>query len=242
MALALVAVGGALAVVIARLRAKRERDAARLQVQVGVARAIAQADSFDEAAPNLLAAIARPMGRELAQYWERGDDDRLRCVAHWREEGFDFDAFERASRNLALGPGEGLPGLAWETGRPVWLSDARDAGVYRRGAEAEEADLHGGLAFPVIRREDSIGVIEVLSHAIRERDPEFYALTEALGRQIGEFLEALHTEEQREEASGQLEAILRGVADAVTAQAPMAGSCSPTRRPPRRWGSRRRRS
>src|SRR4051794_3537670 len=220
MALALVAVGGTLAVIIARLRAKRDRDAARLQVQVGVARVIAQADSFDEAAPHLLAAIARPMGRELAQYWQRGDDDRLRCVAHWREEGFDFDAFERASRSLALGPGEGLPGVAWETGRPVWLSDARDAGVYRRGVEAEEADLHGGLAFPIIRREDTIGVIEVLSHAIRERDPEFYALTEALGRQVGEFLEALHIEEQREEARGQLEAILRGVAAAVTAQTP----------------------
>jgi PAS domain S-box-containing protein len=223
MAIALVAVGGALAVIISRLRAKRERDAARLQVQVGVARAIAQADSFADAAPELLAAIARPMGRQLAQYWERGDDDRLRCVAHWREEGFDFDPFERASRGLALAIGEGLPGLAWETGRPAWLSDARDAGIFRRGAEAEEADLHGGLAFPVIRGEDTIGVIEVLSHAIRERDPEFYALTEALGRQVGEFIEALHTEEQREEARGQLEAILRGVADAVTAQRPDGG-------------------
>ena len=33
-------------------------------------------------------------------------------------------------------------------------------------------------------------MIELFSHEIRERDPELYALTEALGRQIGEFIEA----------------------------------------------------
>ena len=37
---------------------------------------------------------------------------------------------------------------------------------------------------------------------------------------MGEFVEALRLEQEREEARVQLEAILRGVADAVTAQAP----------------------
>ncbi len=76
-----VAVGGMLSVLIARLRTERERDAARLQVQYGVARALAESDSFDEAAPRLLAAIARPLGRELAQFWTMDDSGRLRRVA-----------------------------------------------------------------------------------------------------------------------------------------------------------------
>jgi PAS domain S-box-containing protein len=220
MGIVVVAVGGALAVVIARLRDQRERDAARLQVQYGVARAIAEADTFDEAAPKLLAAIARPLGRELALFWTKRDDGTLRSIADWCEEGLDADAFQRASRELVLAPGRGLPGQAWETGRPVWLGDALASGNFIRAREAEEADLHGGMAFPVIGGGGCIGVIELYSHEVRERDAGVYALTEALGRQVGEFVESLRTEHEREEARRQLEAILRGVADAVTAQAP----------------------
>ena len=121
---AVVAVGSLLAVVIARLRTQGERDAARLQVQYGVARALADADSFDSGAPRLLEAIARPLGRQVAQFWSMGDDERLHCVAHWHEDGMDVREFERASRALTLGRGEGLLGDAWQRGHPVWLGDA----------------------------------------------------------------------------------------------------------------------
>jgi PAS domain S-box-containing protein len=76
------------------------------------------------------------------------------------------------------------------------------------------------MAFPVRGRDDRLGVIEVFSREVRERDPGVYALTEGLGLQVGEFIEALRSEREREEARSQVEAILRGVADAVTAQAP----------------------
>ena len=46
-----VAVGGVVSVVIAHLRTQRERNAARLEVQYGVARALAESDTFDDARP-----------------------------------------------------------------------------------------------------------------------------------------------------------------------------------------------
>ncbi|HEX6654188.1 MAG TPA: SpoIIE family protein phosphatase [Thermoleophilaceae bacterium] len=213
-------IGGAMAVVIARLREFRERDAARLTAQYGVARAIAHAHSFDEAAPELLESIARPLGRQVAHFWSIGDDDRLRCVAQWREDGVRADAFERATGELVLDRGEGLPGQAWESGRPCWLGDAIEAGTFKRTEEAAAAGLHGGMAFPVISAERCVGVIEVFSHEVRERDPGVYSLTEALGLQLGDFIEVLRLQDERTQAREQLEAILRGVADAVTAQAP----------------------
>jgi PAS domain S-box-containing protein len=168
----------------------------------------------------VLAAIARPLGREVAHYWARGDDDMLRCVAHWREEDIDVDEFEAATRDLVLAKGQGLPGQAWEKQRPVWLSDAIEAGVFLRTPEAEAAGIRGGTAFPVTAGGECIGVIELFSRPIRERDAGVYALSEALGSQVGEFVESLRVQEEREETRLQLEAILRGVADAVTAQAP----------------------
>jgi PAS domain S-box-containing protein len=219
-ATAVLIMGGALSVIIARLRSHLQRDSARLQAQYNLARVIGDATSFDEAAPRLLAAIAPPLGRQIAQYWVLGDGGTLRCVAHWHKEGSDFEAFEQASRELILQRGESLPGQAWEAGRPVWLGDALTAGTFVRAREAEAADLHGGMAFPVVGGQGCIGVIELYSHEIRERDAGVYALSEALGSQVGEFVEALRLEQEREEARVQLEAILRGVADAVTAQAP----------------------
>jgi PAS domain S-box-containing protein len=215
MGVAVVAVGGLLSVVISRLRAQRERDAARLEVQYGVARAIGDAESFDEAAPNLLAAIARPLGREVGLFWAKGDDGMLRCLAQWREAGMDVAAFERASRELVLAVGQGLPGKAWETGRPVWLRDVIASGTFVRTREAEEADLHGGMAFPVTGGDGCIGVIELFSHEVRERDPETYAFTELLGRQVGEFIESLHAEEAVRVSEARKRAVLDSALDAV---------------------------
>jgi PAS domain S-box-containing protein len=208
-------VGGALAVVIARLRAQRESDAAGLQVQYDVARAIADADSFDQAAPRLLAAIARPLGRQVAQFWAQGDDGMLRCVAQWHADGLDVENFERASRELVLSPGQGLPGEVWEGGKPVWLGHAVAAGTFLRTDEAKEADLHGGMAFPVLAGDECVGVIELFSREVRERDPEIYALTEALGHQIGEFMEGLRAEEAVRASEARKRAILASALDAV---------------------------
>ncbi len=219
-ATAVLVMGGALSILIAVLRHHLERDSARLQAQYGVARAIAGARGFDDAAPSLLGAIARPLGRQVAQFWAKQDDGTLRCVAHWHEDGLDFEAFERASRELVLAPGEGLAGLVWQSGRPMWLSDAIASGNFLREQVAADADLHGGMAFPVGTGDACVGVIELFSHEIRERDAGVYALTEGLGLQVHDFVEALRLADEREEARLQLEAILRGVADAVTAQAP----------------------
>jgi PAS domain S-box-containing protein len=213
-------IGGALAVLMARLRGRLERDSARLGAQYGVALAVAKAHSFEEAAQPLLESIAIPLGRQVANFWAMDDDGLLRCVAQWQADGEDFEAFQTASRELVLKPGESLPGQAWENERPVWLGDALASGTFARAPDAAKDDLHGGMAFPVIGGDECIAVIEVFSHEVRERDRGVYALTEALGLQVGDFLEALRLAREREEARLQVEAILRGVADAVTAQAP----------------------
>ena len=102
----------------------------------------------------------------------------------------------------------------------MWLGDAIASGTFLREEEAEAAGLHGGMAFPVKGGNECLGVIEVYSHEVRERDPGVYALTEGIGLQVGDFIESLRVQDEREEARDQLEAILSGVADAVTAQAP----------------------
>ena len=210
-----VAVGGVVSVVIAHLRTQRERNEARLEVQYGVARALAESDTFDDAAPRLLEEIARPLSRELAQFWTMHDDEKLRRVAVWRERDLNFDEFERASGELSLVTGMGLPGTVWELGHPCWLGDVLASDTFIREKELKAVGLRGGLAFPVRNGDERIGVIELFSREIRERDPELYALTEALGRQIGEFMEAVRAQQAVRVSEARKGAVLASSLDAV---------------------------
>ena len=222
-----VAVGGVLAVVIARLRAAGERDAARLAVQYGVARVLAESNSTEEAGPRLLEAIARPLRWRVAHLWEPGEDGRLSCTATWSDAGPDLEEFEGISHELRPEPGRGLPGRVWQSGRPAWVRDLSTDQNFLRREGAAAAGLRCGMAFAAMSAERPAAVIELFSHEHRELDRPLVALTEALGAQIGEFLErvrATHAVRESElrasQSRDQLEAMLRGVADAVTVEAP----------------------
>ena len=71
------------------------------------------------------------------------------------------------------------------------------------------------MAFPVRNGDERIGVIELFSREIRERDPELYALTEALGRQIGEFMEAVRAQQAVRVSEARKGAVLASSLDAV---------------------------
>ena len=61
-------------------------------------------------------------------------------------------SFAAISRKMCFGMGEGLPGQAWEEGRPVLLKRFEGSHFRRIGA-AQAAGLTSGLAVPVFMRE-----------------------------------------------------------------------------------------
>jgi len=190
-AIAAVALVGVLAAGIAWLRSARERDAAQLAVQYGVARVLAEADSLETAAPGLVEAIAAPLGFEVGHLWESRRPGMLRAVGSWTAPGVDVRGFEEATRRLHAAPGQGLPGQVWQTSEPAWLQDVMAQGNFLRAVEAERDGLSGGLAFPVCADGRAVAVIELFSRTPLERDPELVALTEAIGALVGEFIDGL---------------------------------------------------
>jgi hypothetical protein len=61
----------------------------------------------------------------------------------------DATNFAAISRDMCFGRGEGLPGQAWDEGRPVLLKQF-EGSHFRRIAAAQAAGLTGGLAVPVL--------------------------------------------------------------------------------------------
>ena len=84
------------------------------QVLYATARALAESETLEEAAPRMLKAICDALGWQYGAIWEV-DRARnvLRCVATWHPAGLPFEAFEKATMETRLGHGIGLPGRVW---------------------------------------------------------------------------------------------------------------------------------
>lgn len=61
-------------------------------------------------------------------------------------------AFGHLTRSLCFGRGEGLPGRAWDEGRPIVLKDLQHS-YFRRGAAAAAAGIHAAVALPLFSDE-----------------------------------------------------------------------------------------
>jgi PAS domain S-box-containing protein len=209
-----VAVVGALTVAIARLRVTRELNAARLRVQYRVARVLAEAESVEGSASELLEAIGKPLGWEVGQLWVvRGE--ALEPAGRWTAPGVRVPDFEEATRNLTVRSGEGFPGQAWASKRALFLADAIAADNFLRAQAAQRSGIRDGVAFPIVSGEDCLAVIELFSRQVREAEAEMLEVTTALGTLIGEFMEGLRTAEAMRQGEARKAALLSSSLDGV---------------------------
>jgi PAS domain S-box-containing protein len=212
---AAVAIVGALSTGVARLRSDRELDAARLRVQYGVTRVLAEAESLELAAPRLLEAIGAPLGWSTGHIWESHDGEPLRLAGSWTAEGLEFPHFEEATRRLDLMSELALPARVWKTGRQSWISDYSADPSYPRAEAAGREGLGGGTAFPVRIGRECVAVIEFFAREVRPPDRDLIALTDAIGSLIGEFIESLRIAEAVRLSEARKSAVFASSIDAV---------------------------
>src|SRR5215207_3215881 len=130
------------------------------RVEHDVARILAETERPVEAYEATLEAIGRPLGWRLGAVWEVDSlDGRLHCVRICHAETRDAQ-FDALSEELALEPGEGLPGRVVMSGRPVWMVDAPEDVNFPRAEAARRSGLHAGFAFPVRGPRGVVGVME----------------------------------------------------------------------------------
>ena len=174
----------------------------RLLVQYAISRALAEAETVEDALGRVLHALGSQLGWQFAAFWLLDDtSQQLRCAAVWRSEG--YAEFEATTRARSFPRGWGVPGRVWEMGEPIWMKDLRDADRLPRQEVARREGLHGGFAFPVYgiadgpaptraseRRTNVIGVVELYSDHVEPPDEHMLNTAVSLGFQLGVFLES----------------------------------------------------
>ena len=104
-------------------------------------------------------------------------DQQAGAIELWRNEaevsrdmllddgyyGSISNVFEFISRRTAFRKGTGLPGMAWESGLPVFMEDLGKGGRFLRAESAQKVGINRGFAIPCATRGDDTYVMAFLS-------------------------------------------------------------------------------
>src|SRR5262249_25090691 len=143
----------------------------------------------------LLKRLAERGDWALGEAWVPTDDGAaLRLIEAWcRHES--LSAYIAAGRTMTLPPGVGLPGKAWATRGPVWLSDATAVGVLTRDEPTQRVRLRAAVVVPVFAGADVVALLAFYATERRERDDDSVAFIAAAALELGELIRRRRTEQ-----------------------------------------------
>ena len=179
----------------------------RLQAKYAITEIMAEAATAEQALPQILRTICATFGWSWGAFWTgSADGAALQCLESWYDPAMDASQLVQASRNLVVTCENSVPGRVFASGQAVWIADLAQSPWSVRAPFALQAGFHASVAFPVMRRNSLIGVMEFISRDIREPDDTVLGMMASVGRQIGELIERKRLEEQYQQAQ-KMEAI-----------------------------------
>jgi two-component system CheB/CheR fusion protein len=169
---------------------ERVRTERRRTTQYTVTNLLAASWTLAEVATELLEVMASSGDWAFAAIWTYDEAaGGLRCRNVWHEASERVKKFSDLSLVITLPEGQGLPGRVWNSKKPTWVYDVTCDPNFPRAPYAAAADLRGGFAFPLFFHGEIDGIMELFSHNVVEPDEDLLQMVEALGSQIGLFIE-----------------------------------------------------
>jgi PAS domain S-box-containing protein len=164
-----------------------QRIASReLAAHIAVSAALIDWYTFEDGAMRLLNDLGTACELMVGALW-LPHDDVLTAELMWSDPTLqEISGFESMTFALRLPRGASLPGLAWQSKRPETIVDVSHEPSFRRHEVALAAGLHGAVAFPALKADEVLAVLEFYS---REQD-HTSGLTQtltAIGSELGEF-------------------------------------------------------
>ena len=193
---------------------ERNRAQQRVAAQHDVTRILAESHSLTDAAPRILRGIGERLQWGLGVFWVVDPrSDVLRPVGEWHHSDLPVADFVAVTEKTRFKRGVGLPGRVWERGQPIWIVDAATDENFPRAKAAARAGLHGAFAFPVCVADELLGVIEFYHHGVVEPDESLLTAVEVIGGDIGQSVQRVRAEEERDRVLAAMERLNRELAD-----------------------------
>jgi PAS domain S-box-containing protein len=168
----------------------RRRAERRLAMQYTTARVLAEEPSLNVAMSEILHSICESLGWTVAGIWQVDPrSNSINCVEVWHAHGAHVQEFETVSRGASMPPGVDLAGRVWTSGQAAWIRDVTKDDNFPRAPYAVKVGLHSGLGFPIRHGSRVLGVMEFFSEEIQRPDTDLLQMLDAIGQQIGQFIE-----------------------------------------------------
>jgi len=179
------------------ITAQRRLEHERL-MEHAVTRVLSQSLPVDQTMQALLETMGRAMGWEYGARWMRDEAaGLLRRCEMWC--AFDFqpdDGDDLVWREAGADNSGRLLHKALRDRQAAWIVDLREVPQFKRSQTCAKLGFRSAYAFPVLVEDRVEGVVEFFGRDVREPDEGVLAVTDAIGKQLGQFIRRKQAEEQ----------------------------------------------
>jgi PAS domain S-box-containing protein len=171
------------------------RQASEAQLMFDIARLVAEADSFESALEEVLAAICKLSGWTVGHAFVvlEGNPRRLMSTAIWHEEEPGAaEPMRIATDAIEFTPNVGLPGTILAQGEPLWVADGDADNNFPRASSG----FRGAFGFPLKAGGRTIAILEFFAHSPAPPDERRLLTVRVLGEQVGRLVERRRREDR----------------------------------------------
>ena len=181
--------GGDGAVFLARDVTNVTRGDREDNLELAVTRMFEPEKPLEESLQDVLEFICESDGWDCAVVWlVDATAMELEPAALWSRGGSDASKFLDRTARLRFPRGRGLPGRAWARDEVVWVADIFDETGVVRAEAASHAGLHGTVGVPLRDADRVVGVLEILSRAVRPMSEQRRRALTRAGASLGRLI------------------------------------------------------
>ncbi|MDV2504560.1 MAG: PAS domain S-box protein, partial [bacterium] len=176
---------------------ERKRTEDELRLLQTTTLAVSEAEDFYSALDDVLRLVCETTDWVLGEAWvPSADGTRLKCSPAWHCGTGGLEAFRAGSKWVTFEPGEGLPGRAWSSREPVWVTDVTSPDfAFKRREVALEAGFKAGMAVPITTGDEVVAVMNFFVFEPREEDERLLGLVSTVAAQLGTVMQRKRAEE-----------------------------------------------
>jgi PAS domain S-box-containing protein len=168
---------------------QRMAEKLRREILHSVSRIIASSGLTREVGAKILQSICARLECSVGLLWlVEPDGETMRCEEIWHDPLMNVSPFLDASEAAEVRPGQYVPGIVWQSGKPLWIEDLANYPECPRSSEATGLELCGTLAFPIVSNNRVLGVFEFCGQTIAPPEDAMFPIISDIGNQMGQFL------------------------------------------------------